>query len=584
MAIAGSVVGSFDPTDSSVTLKRTDLFAGVTPTAAIVTVVQEMQGTNDYNLNLTGIGWGVGAITSADQWACGVSLEDASSNQVARRRQQNAVTVCVPSYATGAGEYTALMTGALVADGITLTKSGTWIDEGGSGDLFIEVTLFGGDDFSAFIPSGSLVTSQTRVGSIPFRPNLGFFAGIGSATASSTVSANILSQGWVFDNGVDVHDECARVSRATDGSATGDSRTEMRSGNFYSTMTGAGALGDTISHTDFDTDASNFEHNYTTASVTDFTFMPLYMRFDNEDCSVGQLTLPSSTGTFSSTGYGHDPAVAKVLGNSSVVAYDTDYGGTASGNNFDWTIEGTGTSVTTWNDDDRPNIDCHTRFDLGTCVSYDDPDSGGYRSSEVQRITDGFSMEMTQIGAQGKPAFVVTLGTPTTGGLNIALGDTLITKAYLGADEVSAAYLGSDNLGGLTGFGTLYNDPSPAQNEGDWASLGSGTVTQDAGGILWTASATGGFNGPYIDFTTVAGEDYRVTLDTGAGGVLFSLAAQDVAGTAINISTLESMSAGVDSGTVTFKALSTTSRVYLALVPTVSDTILIDSILIEEMR
>ncbi len=581
MALVGSVVGSFDPSDSSVTLKRVDLFDGVTPTAAIVTVVQEMQGTSSYNGKLTGIGWGVGAITSADQWACGVSLEDASANQVANRRQQNAVTVIIPSYGTGAGEYSAQMSGALVADGITLTKSGTWINEGGSGDLFIEVTLLGGDDFSAFIPSGSLVTSQTRVGGIPFRPNMGFFAGVGSATASSSVSMSIMSQGWVFDNGVDTHNECARISTSLDSSATGDSRVEMLSANFYSTMTGVGALKDTISHTDFDVDGGNFEHNYTTADPIDFTFLPLYMRFDNEDCSVGEITLPSSTGAFSSTGYGHDPAVAKVMGNSAIVAYDTNYSGTASGNNFHWTIEGSGSTVSTWNDEARATIDCHARLDLGTCVSYDDPDTGGFRSTEVARIADGFSMEMTQIAVSGKPAFVVTMGTPSTG-LNINLGSTQIATAYLGSTEVSSAYLGSTSLGGAGGWRTFYSDPSPAQNESDWRAGTSGTLSQVAGGILWTCTIAG-IVGTSFEFTTVEGKDYRLTVTTGAGSVSTNSVVQDATGTAVNLADTVLMGAGGGSATITFKAIGASTTLSLVIFGAVSDTILIDSLLIEEM-
>jgi len=580
MAIVGSVIGSFDPADASITLTRGDLFDGATPTAAIITVVQNMQGTDGYNANLTGIGRGVGAITSSTQWSCGASLENGTANQEAYRRQQNGTVVSIPAYATGVSSFTALMTGSLVADGITLTKSGTWVSEGGSGDVFIEVTLLGGDDFSAWIPSGSFVTSQTRVGGIPFRPNMGFFAGIGASDTGDSQSFHFLSQGWVFDNGVAAHNECARISLAKPASTEGDSRVEMLSANFYSTMTGVGALLDTASHTDFDTDGGNFEHNYTTSNANDFTFCPLYMRFDNEDCSVGQLTLPSSTGTFSSTGYGHDPAVAKVIGNSRIEAYDTNYGGTASGNDFDWTIEGSGSSISTFNKEAAITITCRTRLSLSACYSIGETDSDGFRSYAPQRITDGFSMEMTQIALHAKPSFVVTLGTPAEGGLNLALGSSSSSKAYLGSTEVTAAYLGSQNLGGVSGWRTLYSDPDPASDASVWRGTNS-TITSVTDGLEVTHIATG-FAFTIFDSTVVVpGKDYRVTIVTGSGDGAPSLALQDGAGT--NLS-----AAGVDcppnsTTQVTTKALDSGLQLLLLSSLNAGEKYLMESVLIEEM-
>jgi len=580
MAIVGSITGSFDPADSTVTLERPDLFSGATPKAAIVTVVQELQGTNSYNQNLTGIGYSLGAITSADQWACGISSEDNVGSQNALRRAMNSGVVIIPfGYQTPS----AYMTGSLVADGITLTKAGSWRAVSGSAELFIEVTLLGGDDFSAWIPSGSYVDSGTRVGNIPFRPNLAMFGSISHDDENTNETSLSLSHGWVFDNGVDAGQARARIIKADDNASAGDSEVFMSASRFTGDIDNTSTIRNLADHTNFDTDGGNFEHNYTVDvySASSFKFLPLYMRFANEDCGLSQARLPAGTGTYTKTGMGHRPSVVKVYGNSAASAYTTVFNGDASGNNFDWTIEGSGLTVSQWNEDAADPIDCNTRFDFGVCNSFDDTATNGYKAYAAHRTDDGFTMEVTQVGGVRSYAFVVSMGTPAETGLNMYLGSDPVSRIYLGSTEVSSAFLGTDNVGS-TAWESVYSDPSPAQNEGDWDEGTTANLTQDAGGILWTATGTG-IIGPSLDFTTVAGKDYRLTLATGAGGIASTLAVTDVAGSEV-LTASPTLSAGVDSATLTFRALSTSSRISLVTVPSVSDTIRIDNIRIEELR
>ncbi len=584
MAIVGSITGIYDTSGGTpLTLTRSDLFEGATPKAALISYFQVNQGGGDYNTPAPGISYGYGAVATQiggdRQWALGIQNTEGVGSTRTNKVIKWGVAVALPD---NGFSYNAEMTGDLVANGITLTTAGTW---NASGDIVFEVTLIGGSDVSSYIAPTSLKTSQIRQGSIPFRPNLAMYGQCQVQNNDPDPHA-LLSQGFVFDNGVDTPVQRTRMLSYRDSQINAVGSSMIRNDCFSGTLF-ASTFRNKMMHSNFDTDGGNFEHNFTTGTTQDFDgWGALYLRFDNEDVALVDIDLPRSTGSFTKDDYGFSPAVTKVWGDSSVQGFNTAYSDVGrTGEAFEWTIEGSGNSVALYQDNTSDPTDNNTRMVLGALHSIGDPATDGYRGTGASRVEGGFSAEFSQVSDLTLKTFSLALGTaPAPSGFSINLGSTQITKAYLGSTEISAAYLGSTSLGGAgDGWSTFYNDPSPAQNESDWRAGTSGTLSQVAGGILWTCTI-GGLVGTSFDFTTVEGKDYRLTVTTGAGSVSTNTVVQDTTGTAVALSDTILLGTGGGSATYTFKAIGTSTTLSLVIIGAVSDTILIDSLLIEEMN
>tara|TARA_R110002012_G_scaffold156209_3_gene317088 strand:- start:16481 stop:18208 length:1728 start_codon:yes stop_codon:yes gene_type:complete len=513
MAIVGSITGIYDTSAGTpLTLTRPDVFEGATPKAALISYFQVNQGGGDYNTAAPGISYGYGAVAVQSggdrQWAMGIQNTDAEASTDTAKAIKWGVAVVIPLNATS---YNAEMTADLVANGITLTTAGTW---SGTGDIVFEVTLIGGTDVSAYIPPTGLKTSQTRQGGIPFRPNLAMYGQCRVQNNDPDTSA-ILSQGFVFDNGVDTPVQRTRMLsyQNNQANAVGSSmiRNDCFSGTLFTT-----AFNNKMVHSNFDTDGGNFEHNFSTSSTLDFDgWGALYLRFDNEDVALVDIDLPRSTGSFTKDDYGFNPSVTKVWGDSSVQAFNTAYSDVnRAACPFEWTIEGSGKSVALYQDNASDPIDNNIRMVLGALHSIGDPDTDGYRGTGAVRAEGGFSAEFSQVSDLTLKTFSLALGTSRAAtGLNINLGSTQVTKAYLGSTEISAAYLGSTSLGGGA-YSTLYRDSAPAQDEEDWTPVLS-TLSQESDGIRGTGTTAGLWN-ITLPITTEVGKSYRITYTKGA--------------------------------------------------------------------
>ncbi len=576
MAIVGSITGIYDTSAGTpLTLTRSDLFEGATPKAALISYFQVNQGGGDYNTPAPGISYGYGAVAiqlgGDRQWAMGIqNTDDEASTDTAKVIKWGAAVV-IPLNTTS---YNAEMTGDLVANGITLTSAGTW---SGTGNIVFEVTLIGGSDVSAYIPPTSLSTSQTRQGSIPFRPNLAMYGQCRVGNDDPDTHA-ILSQGFVFDNGVDTPVQRTRMISYQNGQSNAIGSSMIRNDCFSGTLFNA-TFNNKMVHTDFDTDGGNFEHNFSTSSTLDFDgWGALYLRFDDEDVALVDIDLPRSTGSFTKDDYGFNPSVTKVWGDSSVAAFNTAYSDVGrAGESFEWTIEGSGKSVSLYQDNGSDPTDNNTRMVLGALDSIGDPATDGYRGTGAARVEGGFSAEFSQVSDLTLKTFSLALGTaPASTGLNINLGSTQITKAYLGSTEISSAYLGSTSLGGGSAYSTLYRDSDPAQDEGDWTPLRA-TLSQESDGIRATGT-TAGIWSMILPITTEVGKSYRITYTTGAETFAPNAALQDSVDDVVLIPT-----GFAEDDTHTFTAIGTTTN--FALIGIGSGAYFtLASVLIEEMN
>ena len=579
MALVATAIGIYDQSGgTTITLSRSDIFNGATPKAAIVTAL----GGNNYayNADINQMRYSIGAVTDSAALGCGIVSFNNVYPANARRIASDSNPIIIPSDISTT--FGMKMSGTLVSDGITFTKVGTWAS---SGDLAIQVILLGGSDFDAYLPS-NFVSSTTVNKDIPFLPNAAMVFGCDIPDGNS-VASGVLSQGFVVDKGDGSAEE---MSRRTDFFTTTapTSKISISNNEFYANI--GGATSNIMTHVDFAQDdlgnnPVTYEHNYTTANSTSTPYYcPLYMKFNNEDVGLQAITLPTTTGVFTKSNYGFNPAVINILGNTGTTAYNTSEQNNNTGNSWDWCVEGSGYTSQFNNRNSVNPTETYTKASLGTLLGF--KDGGGatsFEGSTTQRITGGFSVDFTSVTGSTGYTIGMAMGTPAEGGLNIALGSDAADKVYLGATEVSGAYLGSDSIGSAGGgWRTFYSDPSPAQNESDWRAGTSGTLSQVAGGILWTCTIAG-VVGTTFDFTTVTGKDYRLTITIGAGSVLVNNVVQDTTGTAVDLADTVLINAGGGSATMTFKAIGNSTTLTVFTFAAVGATILIDSLLIEEM-
>tara|TARA_R110002012_G_scaffold14180_1_gene59273 strand:- start:2153 stop:3934 length:1782 start_codon:yes stop_codon:yes gene_type:complete len=592
MALVATAIGIYDQSGgTTITLSRADVFNGATPKAAIVTAVSGV--SYSYNTSIDKLAYSYGAVVSRNggrAMGCGIVANDDNNTSATREVTSDSNPITIPN--TGGTNIEAMMSGQLVADGITFTKTGSWRNT--SNDVAIEVILLGGDDFDAWIP-GSLITSQNVQKSIPFLPNAATYFGTGSNDGLPAFKTNSgLCSGFIVDKGDGNAEAMSRAySVLNDNTSTprGQAKGRIDDNLFFSYITiNPNQRVNQATHVDFAQDdlgnnPVTYEHNYTLSNYQSSTlFMcALYMKFDNEDVALSTINLPTTTGTFTKSNYGFDPAVSKIMGNTGITAYNTNFNTDTSGYYWDWSIEGSGYSTNCKNQRTSPT-NTSTTSSLGYLYGDNSVNSGtSFEGSTAQRITGGFSVDFTAVTGSTGYTIGMAMGTPAEGGLNIALGSDTADKVYLGATEVSGAYLGSESIGSAGGgWRTFYSDPSPAQNESDWRGGTAGTLSQVAGGILWTCTLAG-IGAPSFSFTTIVGKDYKITVATGTGSISVSTAVQDLTGTAYSLAPNDLLGAGGDSATITFKATSTSTLLSLVAVVSVSDTILIDSLLIEEM-
>lgn len=571
MALVATAIGIYDQSGgTTITLSRADIFNGATPKAAIVTAVSGISYA--YNTSIDKLAYSYGAVVSRNggrAMGCGIVANDGANPSATREVTSDSNPITIPN--TGGTNIEAMMSGQLVADGITFTKTGSWRNT--SNDVAIEVILLGGDDFDAWIP-GSLITSQNVQKNIPFLPNAATYFGTGSNDGLPVFQTNAgLCSGFIVDKGDGNAEAMSRAySAKNDNTSTprGQAYGRIDDNLFFSYITMSPFQRVNLAtHVDFAQDdlgnnPVTYEHNYTLSAYQSSTlFMcALYMKFDNEDVALSTINLPTTTGTFTKSNYGFDPAVSKIMGNTGITAYNTDaYNTDTSGFYWDWNIEGSGYSTNCKNQRTSPT-NTSTLSYLGYLYGDNSVNSGtSFEGSTAQRITGGFSVDFTSVTGSTGYTIGIAMGTPAEGGLNIALGSDTADKVYLGATEVSGAYLGSDSIGSAGGgWRTIYSDPDPASNVGDWTGRNT-TVTAEVDGlrILQTAA---GFASGVLEITTEVGKDYRVTWNMASitQPSVSAIISDAAASGGTNLSSGIFVTQNGGPYTLTFKAISTLSE------------------------
>ena len=384
--IDGSAAGT-----TTVDVTSPDIFAGTTPTAAILTYISSAgahqrsytQGKGKFSGGDTGIVdpnggsarrmggvlYGVGAMAKYDteatkQFASAIAIQgdttsgtSGASTTSAYRRQSEDYCIIIPTFSSGTTKY-AECAGSFILNGIRLTQTpSNWTSGDGDGDILVEVTLLGGTDFSAWSETGTFSSNGAKtVGNIPFRPNFAMTANALPEDLTGNMDTNyddaFLSHGFLYDDGTDTESRCRTIAV---GDASSDQIVRSYISDVYFNHTQSNSdntLYNSCTHTNFDVDGSDgskFEHNFSVADVSanyGREFGVIYMKFDNEDVYIKDHTLPTTTGTetFSSaksSGTG-GTNIQKVFGNGAISAYNTTVrdDNPNSGTFFDWTIQG----------------------------------------------------------------------------------------------------------------------------------------------------------------------------------------------------------------------------------------------------
>ena len=564
MALVATAIGIYDQSaTTTITLSRSDVFDGATPKAAIVTAITGSPST--YNTQLAPLRYSIGAVAGSRALGCGVVSFNNSSPSNARRIASDSNPIIIPG-GSSSTQFGMKMSGALVANGVTLTKTGTWAS---TQDLSIQVILLGGDDFDAYLPSG-FVSSTTVNKSIPFLPNAAMVFGCDIPDDGNSYGSGIISQGFIVDKDDGLEEGMARQLDIFDNSGTA-TKSNINTNEFYGNL--GGSLSNRMTHVSFaEDDLGNipvtYEHNYTTSNNSSTPhYCPLYMKFDNEDVSLGEITLPTTTGLFTKNNYGFDPAVISIMGNTGVTAYNTIANNANSGNSWDWRVEGSANTTEFVNKQSSSPSDTWSKSVLGAFAGINfGSGATSFEGVTAQRITGGFSVDFTEVTGSAGYTIGIAMGTPAEGGLNIALGGDTAEKAYLGSTEVSTAYLGSDSVGGVGGWRTIYSDPNPASSASDWTGRNT-TVTAEVDGlrILQTAA---GFASGVLEITTVVGKDYRITWNMASvtQATVQAIASDSAAsgGTPLTNGMFVTQNGGPY--TLTFKAISTLSEFQLVSV------------------
>ncbi len=555
MALASSQVVFIDQsptTTTTVDITDVDTFGGLTPKAAIITFVQARgddqapytqneasfnggDGGNDAMgvSRMGGVFYGFGAMsltnTTTRQWACGIAHEghttsDANNNGYlssrSARRQSKEHCICIPYYYNDTPM--AESTGSFITNGIRLTHNpSTWTTGHGhgTGNLLLEVTLIGGSDFSAYCASnnggtGDNPTNTNRtIGGIPFRPNVGMFGNAFPASSSSPMDKGdttiYLSHGWLTDDGAGDVEQFCRNFRNTNNSSNVDGLTRIENDRFNQSVSGttSGSRYNRCYHTNFDTDGSDFEHNFSMSNPSggNSQFLgALYMKFDNDDYYLKSLTLPSTNGVVNSltpSGGAKGIAVQKIFGAGDVAAYGTNYSGSGDGrqgNLFDWTSSGVAATSINWNfvtanqTESNPSF---MEFSLDGFRSFGGKyvnststfqDEYAYWANDARFFepslfsAGGCSMTFTNTPATSTKTFAVGLGTP------VLTPYTNLGTPYLGDKRVTVMSKGTSISEAYRTLKTVWYADPVQTTDGTWTNKSGSnirSITSVTGGV-----------------------------------------------------------------------------------------------------
>ena len=124
MALVATAIGIYDQSGgTTITLSRSDIFKGATPKAAIVTAVSGVSYL--YNTSISRLAYSYGAVVSRNggrAMGCGIVANNGANTSATREVTSDSNPITIPN--TGGTNIEALMSGQLVADGITFTKQG----------------------------------------------------------------------------------------------------------------------------------------------------------------------------------------------------------------------------------------------------------------------------------------------------------------------------------------------------------------------------------------------------------------------------------------------------------------------------